>query len=49
MRIIAVKRIREYMNGYARAKVSLEEWVAKTQAAGWSGLSDLRATFPAAD
>ena len=49
MRIIALKRIREYMAAHARARVSLEEWVAKTQSANWKNLGELRATFPKAD
>jgi len=47
--VIKPARVREYWTRYRRARPSLENWLAKTRAAEWKNLLEVRRTFPHAD
>lgn len=49
MRIISKKRLREFWEKHADARVSLERWYRITEEASWQKLTDVRQTLGSAD
>ena len=49
MEVVKPRRVQEYWEKHRRAKPSLEEWLAKTKAAKWANIADVRQTFRTAD
>ena|SRR5438876_9344733 len=49
MRVIALRRLREYMQSYPDAKTALTAWHAVTKTSWWTDLQQVRRNFPTAD
>ncbi|MBE7559745.1 type II toxin-antitoxin system HigB family toxin [bacterium] len=49
MRTISLRRLKEYWEVYAATEAPLKHWYRITNAAQWTTLNDVRATFPNAD
>ena len=49
MRVISLKRLREFWERYFDAETPLRSWYRIAVKAGWSSLQDTRQTFPHAD
>lgn len=49
MRVVSRKKIVEYYSKNAQSKTALEEWYHRVIKVDWDNLSELKATFSAAD
>ncbi len=49
MHIISFKKLREYFEKEANAKVALQDWFKRTKKADWDNYADLKNTFNTAD
>ena len=49
MRIVAEKRVRQYMKSHPDARAALEEWIFTVRRTSWKSLNDARQTYPTAD
>ena len=50
MRVISIKRLRDFWQaGHADAERPLRDWYGQALAAQWTGLADVRGTYPHAD
>jgi len=49
MRVISLKRLRDFWELHSGAEAPLREWYATTLAAEWESLMDVRQTYPHAD
>lgn len=49
MRVISIKRLREFWRRHADAEEPLRNWYKTVSGAEWKSLQDARATYPYAD
>jgi mRNA interferase HigB len=49
VRIVAEGTIREWARQYARAAISLRQWVKVVRSSRWGSFAEMRRTFPSAD
>ena len=49
MRVISLKRLREFWERYPEAEASLRDWFKTAVLAEWRSLPDVRQTYPHAD
>ena len=49
MRVISIKRLREFWRRHADAEEPLRNWYKTVSGAEWKSLQDARATYPHAD
>ena len=49
MRVISVRRLKDFWVSHASAEVPLRAWYQVTTRATWRSLEDLRQTYPSAD
>jgi mRNA interferase HigB len=49
VRIISIKKLREFWTKYSKAESALRAWYTITKAASWEHFPDLKRSFPAAD
>lgn len=49
MRVISIKRLREFWQRHADAEKPLRSWYKIVSGASWTSLQDTRATYPHAD
>lgn len=49
MRVISVKRLREFWERHPKSETTLRHWHAAAKAAAWKSFADVRQTFRTAD
>lgn len=49
MRVVSIKKLREFWTEHAQSETALRAWYTIAKAAEWKHLAELKKSFPAAD